>query len=106
MAEKSETISLSLSTTDCFELVRMLGNETGFQENESDNDVIVWDAQNFTLETWVKPASGNKTEVEIVAYSTALFDGGMLEQCIEMFAEQLENGAKLFRPQLQLNEAG
>lgn len=106
MAEKSETISLSLSTTDCFELVRMLGNETGFQENESDNDVIVWDAQNFTLETWVKPASDHETEVEIVAYSTALFDGGILEQCVGTFAEQLENRAKLFQSKSKLDEAG
>ena len=92
MATKSKSIVLSLPATDCFELVKKLGNDRCFKENESNEEGIIWTAHNYTLETWITPISENKKEVEIIASSGALFDMfGHLDQHVKFFAVQLKN---------------
>jgi hypothetical protein len=91
MATKSKTIVLSLSASNCYELVKELGHERGFQEKDIDNEGIIWAVQNYTLETWITPISENKTKVEIVASSSSLFDIlGTLDQHVKTFAIQLK----------------
>jgi ssDNA-binding Zn-finger/Zn-ribbon topoisomerase 1/uncharacterized Zn finger protein (UPF0148 family) len=93
VATKSKTIILALPATDCFELVKRLANEECFKEKESDEEGIIWNAQNYTLETWITPITENKTEVEIIASSAAIFDAfGHLDQHVRIFALKLKRG--------------
>ena len=96
MATKSKSIVLSLPATDCFELVKKLGNDRCFKENESNEEGIIWTAHNYTLETWITPISENKTGVRNNSQFQHVFDMfGHLDQHVKFFAVQLKNEEKM-----------
>jgi hypothetical protein len=98
MSEKSQTITLPFSSEDCYELVKRLGNDKGLKEKRSDKRGILWSAKNFILVTRLTPISENKTQVEIIASSGSLFDGGALEKHVRIFAAQLKKRSNFARP--------